>query len=518
MGGYILANDKILVSSNNQNYYYQNGWQLTGNTEQDFLNYGMDPAYIETIPESAWQELNDITLLYYTDDPDKTQVLFEVETEPYTFIEEMGDSVKVLYYTDNPEKEEAFIEFEPADKKFRNFTRYALSKDGRQNWYVYKDGKWLRINIDDIYEKGMTKEELEALTNKEFEKWFERGTLDFVIGLWKENEVEEQIISSMIFKFPENQGPTITNLHATPDTIHNEAITIKALIKDLEGDQVQYRILVNGRQVRGWRSVPFEYHVNQALFFSHDYFKVGNNIITIEAQDDRGALNSASTTVFVSNTIPKIIITKITDFAVEGCIGDDDSDKIQYRVLINGKQFYPTNKEWTDLKDSPITFRHSWTSKDIFVGQDNIIRIEFRDEYGQGGSWQGIIQGRYFNLMFKDEFGDYLSTDRGDILKILDMGSIIAGQTSFDYEVILENSTDMHVKDVHIYVDKNMLPQGVNIEFSRTRNPFIAEDDIRYDEPMEPQEMRSFYIRITTAANARYGGQFNLHVKGTPVL
>src|SRR5690606_351815 len=60
----------------------------------------------------AWQELSSPIISYYTNDPDKTQVLIETETEPFTIYDEFGDSMEVLYYTDDLNKNDAELHIE----------------------------------------------------------------------------------------------------------------------------------------------------------------------------------------------------------------------------------------------------------------------------------------------------------------------------------------------------------------------------------------------------------------------
>lgn len=81
-------------------------------TVDDYLKKGI--ADISTIPESAWAELEgEIELCYYTDDPNKTEASFNIETEPFTLAEEFDDqTIKIIEYTDNPEQEDSSITLE----------------------------------------------------------------------------------------------------------------------------------------------------------------------------------------------------------------------------------------------------------------------------------------------------------------------------------------------------------------------------------------------------------------------
>ncbi|MER7798456.1 hypothetical protein [Microbacterium sp. NPDC096154] len=123
---------------------------------------------LSIIPESAWQELEgDVELCYYTDDPNKDEVSFNItttpftlaeewedktisvieytddpnqtessitlETEPFTIYDELGDEVDVLYYTDDPDKTEAKLNitanYSPLDELEGDFDVVTYSED-----------------------------------------------------------------------------------------------------------------------------------------------------------------------------------------------------------------------------------------------------------------------------------------------------------------------------------------------------------------------------------------------------
>ncbi|MBG9792816.1 hypothetical protein ABD76_10080 [Paenibacillus dendritiformis] len=109
--------------------------------EMDFLQYGVLPSSIpeeawakisgevellyyreDDVPEmvisiltepfTLAEEFGDqtIKIIEYTDDPLQEDSTITLETEPFTFYDEVGDSFDVLYYTDDPDKTEAELE------------------------------------------------------------------------------------------------------------------------------------------------------------------------------------------------------------------------------------------------------------------------------------------------------------------------------------------------------------------------------------------------------------------------
>ncbi|NKI22309.1 hypothetical protein HFN20_13960 [Paenibacillus dendritiformis] len=110
----IVYDNKVLVNHNGTYKYYNSSWVTIGTNvyDSDFLNYGMDDPSI--IPESKWAELKgEIELCYYTDDPNKTEAFFNIETEPFTLAEEFdAQTIKIIEYTENPDQEDSTITLE----------------------------------------------------------------------------------------------------------------------------------------------------------------------------------------------------------------------------------------------------------------------------------------------------------------------------------------------------------------------------------------------------------------------
>lgn len=115
----IIYSENVLVYSNGEYKKYNStlsSWQTiisSTPTESDYLQ-GNTLSEIESIPESAWQQLTGtVELCYYTDNTSLTEAQFNIETEPFTLADEFeGKEVKVLEYTDNPSQVESKVETE----------------------------------------------------------------------------------------------------------------------------------------------------------------------------------------------------------------------------------------------------------------------------------------------------------------------------------------------------------------------------------------------------------------------
>jgi hypothetical protein len=120
------------------------------------------------------------------------------------------------------------------------------------------------------------------------------------------------------------------------------------------------------------------------------------------------------------------------------------------------------------------------------------------------------LDKKYSGLMFMDTLNQYYSTSFGEILKYLDMGTLIAGQTSFDVKVKLTNTYPFDVQNVQLWAEHNI--EGLTVEFSKTNNPFIGEQSLTYNQRLNFDEVIEFYIRLTVDPTAKVGGNFDIRV------
>ncbi|MFD3272615.1 hypothetical protein ACE3MS_21190 [Paenibacillus dendritiformis] len=112
-----IATERLFAKDTDGYKTYRDRWVLFSNnvpSEADYQKNGIELEYLKLIPESAWAELKgDIELCYYTDDSNKTETSFNIETEPFTLAQEFDDqTIKIIEYTDNPEQEDSTITLE----------------------------------------------------------------------------------------------------------------------------------------------------------------------------------------------------------------------------------------------------------------------------------------------------------------------------------------------------------------------------------------------------------------------
>lgn len=114
---------------------------------------------------------------------------------------------------------------------------------------------------------------------------------------------------------------------------------------------------------------------------------------------------------------------------------------------------------------------------------------------------------------FHDENTLYYSDNRGDIIKLLDFGTLIAGQTSAVKQVFLKNLTGESIKNVQISVDQPSVPNHSTVELSKTNNPFIPEPTLFLNGLYTDGQSASFYVRVVSTEQSLSGFQFNIKAK-----
>src|SRR5690606_25816521 len=195
-----------------------------------------------------------------------------------------------------------------------------------------------------------------------------------------------------------------------------------------------------------------------------------------------------------------------TNFTVTGTIGDDDSDQIAYRILINDKQVYPV-EGYTEFFPSPHPFRYEWDRTDLVFDRVNKITVEAIDTFGGIDRVNFNVIGTYKGLMFIEYLeggaeGNYYTDDFKNILMKMDLGTIRAGQVSLGKPFYVKNMLGRDVVDVTLTKYRGTLPEGTDIELSESDDPFIGKDKIVFDGVMQDQEKRVAYVRVVTDLNS----------------
>lgn len=228
----------------------------------------------------------------------------------------------------------------------------------------------------------------------------------------------------------------------------------------------------------------------------------------------------------ITNTTAEVQLS-FSDSILQGNLIERDGGKIQYRVLLNNKPYFPRSGEFTEFIDESKTIYMRFPSSDILIDEWNHLRVEFKDHFGTLEYWQTSFVGAYRGLIFRNIEGfkimheKYYSNDIGEVINELDFGVIVAGQTTMEHEIFMKNQYGFDVKNVHIYSKEENRPNGMKVEFSKTINPFVPEPELFYnDMVLEDGEQWPFYVRIKTDlyADPKEFGKFDIVVNADEIM
>ncbi|MCP1185120.1 SPRY domain-containing protein [Paenibacillus sp. 1781tsa1] len=514
--GYSAYNNVIVQKAfifNNSIYKYYSvfNWitlSSSSPTEQDYLNFGMDD--ISTIPESAWSQLqSEIDLCYYTDDPTKTEASFNIETDPFTLAEEWEDKeIKIIEYTDDPNQTESTITIETEP-----FTLYDELGDSLDVLYYTDDPSKTSAELN-ITANYSPLDELEG---------------DFDVVTWSDNN-NPKIASTSSIPSPQSIIQTddyymYGDLLSIVDKLNSTNGTLRYAVSFNEGDTwevckfgkwrtIGIASLLTFKQsgmshydVSKIDSVALKDKGNKIRFAYYFEDSIHNSETGIAIDNMKLNINSATETIKMDNVAFYVLNTNATielnlsGNKLTGSLDDSDQGKVQYRVILNNKSYYPTDGSFTPLAPSPQNISINISERDILFNQENVLRVEFKDYWGETDYWEKPFTGSYSGLMFMDESGEYLSDTFGGILKYLNFGALFAGQTTLDQRVIIKNQLGYPIDELLLEVNKEKLPLGVGVELSRQQTPFLPVDYITYGLT-GIDETKEFYVRLTSDVEA----------------
>ncbi|MGY5342921.1 hypothetical protein ACXFAU_10790 [Paenibacillus glucanolyticus] len=524
-----VYDEKTLVLNQNlYKTYLSDSWEDIGThvSDNDFLLKGIEDTSL--IPQSAWASLTgDIELCYWTESPHRTDVAFHIHTEPFTLAEEWEDqTIKIIEYSDDPYKTESAILIETEEFSFHDEFKDTVdvlyyTDDPRQTsaeleltsnyspldelngdfdiltWTDQEDIDELNINL--------TASPLPQLIiqDEDFQVF---GDLQSIVV----NKISKQGTIKLLFSFDEGQTWEYFkfNTWRLTDISNMEMVRRHAMDIDSLSQISEKEFSGKGNKIRLTYYIDDNIHWNQ-------HTQVDNIKIVSNAPVDDAKFSDAE--FFLLNTLATLQLT-IGGNKLMGKLDDPDKGKVQYRVYLNNKPYYPSNGNFTSLSPAPVDIKLNISEKDILFGQNNSLTVEFQDAWGQKDTWSTTFFGTYSGLMFMDEKGQYFSDSFGGLLKHLDFDIVVAGQTTDFQKVIVKNQLGQVVQNLVLEVVKDKLPPGVTIELSYT-DPFIAEDYLLFNKLINPNDEMVFYVRIATAITAppASNGQFEIRAKVDPV-
>lgn len=556
----VIYSENALIHHNGGYKKYVNSkWEVvtTENpTELEYINSNT-ASEISLIPQSAWNDLaGDIEIHYYTDNPNTESVLFNIETEPFTLQKEWKDKqIQLIEYTDNPNQTDSAVALETEP-----YSVYDYISD-TPDVLIYTE------STDDIVVATTTEpydlydefgNEVEVLHYTDDESVTEANLIleanwspvdelegDFEIVTWtnEESDTAQRGLEMKATPKPQFIVPIANNL-----SYGDFRSFVSSLISDNVNISLTRFLLSFDRGItwhsyryRKWRTVNTTEEINiRKHGMKYDELNAipSNELISNEFMlgyylEDRGWTNGdegvrevviksdayvddikiSDLLLFVVNTLATISADVLGN-KVLGSITDEDLGKVQYRVRLNGEYIYPIGGAYTPLYNTPVDLDVGIDNKKIIIGANNSIQVEFRDGWGHVRSWSTTFVGKPVGLIFSTPTGQYYSNAFGEILRYLDFGTMIAGQTTLDERVVLSNTLPFTVKNIILTTDIDA--QGVEIQLSKTANPFEPQEGLIYSDELPTDESVDFYVRLKLNDNAVGNHLFDINANADP--
>lgn len=490
--------NKILILHENSYKKWDGAWQTVTSsnpTEQEYLDEGMDD--ISIIPESAWQELQgEVRVSYYTDIPTIESITIETETEPYSIYDEFGDTMEVLYYTDDPDKEEAELEitvnYSPLDEIEGDFEVVTWTDETDTQRFL----------------------DVEALPQPQFVKQVTPSEISGTISEFLANEIHADGSDGVIRYLLSTNGTSWRawngSTFATVDVSQMSSIVSNGMS----------RVDIESLTATDWEKWSSE-EMYLGIYLEEDIRdKTKAHIDSISYRDlvPKESTRISDAKLYILNTVSTIDVS-FKGSTITGEIDDEDEGKVQYRIILNGNNYFPADGEFTPLMASPLNISTTLSNEDILIDENNVLRIEFKDYWGSVDYWETNFVGTYSGLLFLDETGEYYSTDIGQILQYLDFGVIIAGQTTIEQAILLRNTYGYTVDNISIRANQTEFPEGMRAQFGTSELSFEALDSLLLEGQMEDGDERAFYIRLSTqlGVTPQANGEFDIIVTADKV-
>lgn len=205
---------------------------------------------------------------------------------------------------------------------------------------------------------------------------------------------------------------------------------------------------------------------------------------------------------------------------------------------IKKEQVYPlTSTSTSSHVNTGIVFDQAYYDQDT-VGSASLrdgflpkYTIELKDKSTYNSSWDfesvwkhasdlnnGVPELRVAlpiaipGLGIRDRYGNYYTDAKGDILRYLDYGNMVAGVTTAAKQLFLQNNSGTSFSDVSMWTEGN---DDAEIELSEQVDPFTPEKRLELPE-LGDGESHLVYARLKTNVAASGVGYIDLFTKATP--
>lgn len=386
--------------------------------------------------------------------------------------------------------------------------RFVISFDNRNTWYTYDvdNAAWevVKNPEQNIYSKGLSTDDLNALTSVEIKDIYKRTQLDFMVGI-----TTDGYFKSLTLNLPGNSKPVLDNVIISSVDVHKEDAIVSANIVDIDGDDVEWEVYINdstdslitgktyGNSFRDSNSFEFKIPLNNLI--------VGLNKIIIKLSDSK---DTNSEVVYINrNNMNPTAFGILNNNMYNLSIVDPDEDNINYRIILNDEVIF----DWSGWQPSPISKTYEIPRDKIIYNKINNLVIEYIDDGNQDVIHkleEGFV-GSYYGLLFIDEKNEFYSDSLGEIVKMLIVPNIVASNSSTTHSVYVYNKSN-NILD-NIVVTAPTINPNIKLELSYSDSPFKSEQQLLIPK-MFILDKQQIYIKIKTV-NDHFIGDFKLPIK-----
>lgn len=381
---------------------------------------------------------------------------------------------------------------------------------------------WITCTKESISTNGMSVSTMTSLTSTQIKDIFVNTQMDYMIFIPSGGS-----FTALDISFPANSAPTVTEFVATPGTIHSENVLIGFRVMDAEDMSSKYKVLVNDVELYPYTPVPTNGYVFSNISIPNNTLTVGTNKITIVAEDELGADKGYDFYITKVDNLPGYV-GSLVGHTYTINVSDIDGDAVKFKTELNGKLIELESA----LISVPFSHTTVFSSKDLIIGKENTLKITLTDSVGGVTVVEEKFVGDYEGLLFQDEFGNYLSSELGEVLQNLDFGPLVAGYNSLAKEVQVINKTkdlipnlvltgpkDINGKDIPVYENGAIIRTDhqtgdIFVKLSDD-DTFVNATDSLPIKNLNPGEKTSFYVKVFTSNRKSIGDLlFNIQVTG----
>lgn len=329
--------------------------------------------------------------------------------------------------------------------------RYLASFDSGTTYKAYTGGTWNTVDSANIGTQGMTTAEINAITQLQWDEIYVDGNIKFLIELQS---------------FDTSITPTVDNIAVTLPVAEGRT-------------DIRYAFSNNGR-------ASWKYHNGSAWVLL-------------------GALSNLVTTGMTKTEVEAITQAQWRELIWDSN-GEDTLD-IAIELITNDDTVSPT-VDLVDITYTTIPVDRIGDDISIPTPADNLTRFVW-NELTQSYDLKSVE-----GLLFHDDIPEYYSTQKGIILKYLEMPLMYAGTESLPTPIVLENTFDIDATNIQLTADVSNMPLNSAIKFSLVETPF-ADADFLDIATLTAGSEQTFYIKLVAPIGSHGEGTFDIRVKGS---